>query len=96
MIGEYNGANALQRRTVPGPLLDETVVWYEGAGTADRRWLLADNLGSTIAVTNASGAALQINSYDEWGQPAPGNLGRMHWSAGALALGVWRAERRRS
>jgi RHS repeat-associated protein len=87
MIGEYNGANALQRRTVPGPGLDETVVWYEGAGTADRRWLLADNLGSTIAVTNASGAALQINSYDEWGQPGPNNLGRIQYAGQA-----WLAE----
>ena len=66
MIAEYNGSNALQRRTVHGPGIDEPLVWYEGAGTADRRYLIADQLGSIVA---ANGAATEIYAYDEYGQP---------------------------
>jgi len=39
MIGEYDGSNALQRRYVFGPGTDEAIVWYEGSGTTDRRFL---------------------------------------------------------
>jgi hypothetical protein len=52
LIGEYNASNALQRRYVFGP--DGPLVWYEGSGTSDRRYLIADQLGSIIAVEGAS------------------------------------------
>jgi hypothetical protein len=42
LIAEYNSANSLLRRYVHGPGSDEPLVWYEGTGTADRRWLHAD------------------------------------------------------
>ncbi|MEQ1707980.1 MAG: RHS repeat-associated core domain-containing protein [Terricaulis sp.] len=80
MIAEYNGANALQRRFVHGPGVDEPLVWYEGAGTGDRRWLLADQLGSVVAVTNSSGAATAINAYDECGTPTATNSGRFQYT----------------
>ncbi len=76
MIGEYNASNALQRRFVHGPGMDEPLVWYEGSGTSDRRWLLADERGSIVAVTNAAGAATNINTYDEYGVPGASNVGR--------------------
>jgi hypothetical protein len=50
-------SNVLQRRFVFGSGMDEALVWYEGSGTSDRRWLAADERGSVIAVTNQSGAA---------------------------------------
>lgn len=75
IIAEYNDSNALTKRYVHGPGLDEPLVWYEGAGVSDRRWLLSDQLGSTVAITNASGAATAINSYDEYGAPSSGNAG---------------------
>jgi RHS repeat-associated protein len=74
-IAEYNTAGALLRRYVPGAGLDEHLAWYEGSGTADRRWLIQDDLGSVVAVTNASGASLSINAYDEYGAPAAANSG---------------------
>ncbi len=80
LIAEYNGSNVLQRRYVHGPSFDEPVVWYEGAGTTDRRWLVQDQLGSVIAVTNASGDALAINAYDEYGRPAAANQGRFQYT----------------
>ncbi|MEP4209296.1 RHS repeat-associated core domain-containing protein, partial [Marinobacter alexandrii] len=35
---------------------------------------------SIVAVTDWSGAAIQINSYDEYGAPAPGNAGRFGYT----------------
>ncbi len=76
MIGEYSTSNALQRRYVHGPGTDEPLVWYEGSGTGDRRWLHADERGSVTAISDGSGNALAVNSYDEYGMPATGNIGR--------------------
>jgi RHS repeat-associated protein len=60
--------------------MDEPIVWYEGSGTSDRRWLIANEQNSIIAVTDSSGAALNINSYDEYGQPASSNAGRFQFT----------------
>ncbi|WP_217998780.1 RHS repeat-associated core domain-containing protein, partial [Novosphingobium naphthalenivorans] len=86
MIAEYNGSNALQRRFVPGPGTDEPVVWYEGSGTSNRRWLQADERGSIVSVTDASGAGMAINRYDEYGIPQSTNLGRFQYT-GQVWLG---------
>jgi RHS repeat-associated protein len=86
MIGEYNGSNALQRRFVPGPGTDEPIVWYEGSGTSDRRWLNADERGSVVAVTDGSGNATAINRYDEYGIPQSTNQGRFQYT-GQVWLG---------
>jgi RHS repeat-associated protein len=82
LIQEKNGptTTALLRRYVPGPGVDEPVVWYEGSGTTDRRWLHADERGSVVAVSDAGGAALAINRYDEYGIPQSGNLGRFQYT----------------
>ena len=87
IAGEYSGAGALLRRYVPGPGVDEPVVWYEGTGTASRRWLAADERGSVIAVSDAAGNALAINRYDEYGIPQGTNLGRFQYTGQA-----WLAE----
>jgi RHS repeat-associated protein len=68
---------SILRRYVFGPGTDEPLVWYEGSGTSDRRWLHADERGSIIAVTDSSGTALSIGSYDEYGIPAWSNPGYM-------------------
>jgi RHS repeat-associated protein len=78
-----SGTYPVLRRYVYGPGDDEPVVWYEGAGTADRRWLHADERGSVIAVSNASGAVMATNSYDEFGIPATTNLGRFQYTGQA-------------
>ena len=87
IIGEYDGSNQLQRRFVPGPGLDEPLVWYEGSGTTDRRWLIPDERNSVIAITNGSGASTNINRYDEYGIPATTNAGRFQYTGQA-----WLAE----
>ncbi|WP_081215284.1 RHS repeat domain-containing protein [Sphingobium yanoikuyae] len=80
LIGEYNAANSMVRRYVHGPGDDEPLVWYEGSGTSDKRWLHTDERGSVIAVTNSDGARIAINSYDEYGIPNSGNVGRFQYT----------------
>ena len=80
LIAEYNSSNALLRRYVHGPGSDEPLVWYEGSGTTDRRFLHADERGSVVAVTNSSGTTLNINGYDEYGIPSSGNVGRFQYT----------------
>ena len=80
-----------RRRFVHGPGADEPLVWYEGAGTGDRRWLHADERGSIVAVSDGAGNALAVNRYDEYGTPASTNLGRFGYT-GQLwlpELGLW-------
>lgn len=79
-IAEYSAANALLRRYVKGAGADETLVWYEGSGTTDRRWLLTDPRGSVIAVANSSGTVTSVNKYDDYGAPASGNVGRFQYT----------------
>lgn len=83
IVAEYDGSNVLQRRFVPGPGIDEPIAWYEGSGTSDRRWLIADERGSVIAVTNSAGAASAINTYDEYGIPGGSNAGRFQYTGQA-------------
>ena len=80
MIGEYSASGTLLQRYVPGPGVNEPVVWYVGAGTTGRRWLHADERGSVIAVSDGSGTMLAINRYDEYGIPQSGNLGRFQYT----------------
>jgi RHS repeat-associated protein len=69
--------------------VDDPILWYEGTGTTDRRWLYADERGSIAGVESGSGHA--INRYDEYGQPAGGNSGRFGYTGQTWLpeLGVW-------
>jgi len=62
LIAQYNGATVL-RRFVHGASADEPLVVYEGSGTTDKSWLHADERGSIIAKTNASGVAASSVKY---------------------------------
>jgi RHS repeat-associated protein len=79
-IMEYNGSNVVQRRYVYGPGEDEPLVWYEGSGTSDRRYLLADERGSVIARTDSSGNVTQVNKFDAYGVPAAANQGLFQYT----------------
>jgi RHS repeat-associated protein len=78
MTSADNGV--LYRRYVPGPDVDETLVWYDSADTSQRRWLLANEEGSVTAITDVGAAALGIDTYDEYGQPGSGNIGRIQYT----------------
>jgi RHS repeat-associated protein len=90
LVAEYNaGGSSLLARYVHGgdAKADDPLVWYDGSGT--RHWLHADYLGSIVAVTDGSGAAQSINTYDEYGLPktdASGgnlNVGRFQYTGQA-------------
>lgn len=81
IIAEYNLlSNILKARHVFGPGADEAIVSYDGSG--NRRWLHADERGSIVATTDASGAPVTngINSYDEHGIPGANNVGRFQYT----------------
>jgi hypothetical protein len=88
MIGEYNSANTLQRRYVFGPGTDEPLVWYEGTGTATRRYFHADERGSVVAVSDASGNMVTaLNRYDEYGNAQGTLTGRFGYTGQACTGG---------
>ncbi|HEX8625793.1 MAG TPA: hypothetical protein VF782_12050, partial [Allosphingosinicella sp.] len=89
-------SGAVQRRFVHGPGVDEPLVQYEGSGTTDRRFLHADERGSIVAQSDATGAVTAVNRYDEYGQPhgpsGAGTLaGRFGYTGQAWLpeLGLW-------
>jgi RHS repeat-associated protein len=78
-ITEYDGGNAVLRRFV----FDDDgqpIVWYEGSSTTSRRFLSADERGSIVSATDASGALVGINRYDEYGIPQGSNIGRFGYT----------------
>ncbi|HEU4962139.1 MAG TPA: RHS repeat-associated core domain-containing protein [Sphingomonas sp.] len=75
-----NPANAIQKRYVFGPGTDEPIVQYTGTGTTSRNWLATDERGSVIALTDASGNKVAINTYDEYGIPGTANSGRFQYT----------------
>lgn len=83
LLGEHDASGAFLRRYVPGPGTDEPIVWYEGSGTANRRWLHADERGSVVTVSDAGGNAIAINMYDEYGIPGPVNQWRFQYTGQA-------------
>ncbi len=91
IVLETDGSNAVLRRYVKGTGADETIAWYEGAGTSSRRWLMEDERGSVVAVADDTGAAIAINTYDEYGRPGSGNLGRFQYTGQAYiaSLGLY-------
>jgi RHS repeat-associated protein len=78
-----NPAGTVLRRYVTMPGSDEAIIWYEGSGTADRRFLQGDERGSVIAVSDSAGNRIGLNSYDEFGIPASGNVGRFGYTGQA-------------
>jgi RHS repeat-associated protein len=80
VIAEYDTSGNVLRRYVHGPATDEPVVWYEGSGTSDRRYLLADERGTVIGVTDSAGNVTQVNKYDGYGIPDAANQGRFQYT----------------
>jgi RHS repeat-associated protein len=91
MIAQYDASNVLQRRFVHGPGADEPLVWYEGTGTATRKWFHADERSSITAISDATGAQSSINRYDDYGLPQTGNQGRFQYTGQAWlsSLGLY-------
>jgi RHS repeat-associated protein len=82
LLAEYDGAGTLLRRYVHGPGIDEPLVWYEGAGLSDKRYLIADRQGSIVA---ANGASTTRHTYGPYGEPDAWTGSRFRYT-GQIAL----------
>jgi len=83
LVAEYDGSGTLLRRYVHGAGVDDPIVWYEGPGLAQPRYLHANRQGSITGIAGATGNLIAVNKYDEYGVPAPGNLGRFQYTGQA-------------
>jgi RHS repeat-associated protein len=72
LVAELDGSGNVLRRYVHGSGTDDPIVWYEGATLTTRNHLHADERGSIIATTDASGAAT-IYTYGPYGEPNNNN-----------------------
>ena len=94
LIAEYDGSGNVLRRHIfapdssssPGQGMDRPILTYEGPDTTSgsARFLSADERGGIIGVSDSSGAAIAINTYDEYGIPGSGNSGRFQYTGQAL------------
>jgi RHS repeat-associated protein len=95
LIAETDGSGVMLRRYVHGTSDDDPLLWYEGTGLSDKRWLHADERGSIIAVSNSTGTVSAINAYDEYGIPASTNTGRFGYTGqtwlGEVGLNYYKA-----
>lgn len=82
---EYDASGNILRRYVHGTGEDDPLIWYEGAtvGTTNRRSLQSDHQGSIVSIADATGVRLAIDSYDEYGIPGSGNIGRFQYTGQA-------------
>ena len=71
-----------------GAAVDEVLVWYEGSGTTDKRWLHADERGSIIAISDGDGDMLGITGYGPYGTSGTGPLGRFGYTGQARIDGT--------
>lgn len=83
LVIERDTAGNIANRYVHGPGDDEPLVWYVGSGLTTKRWLHSDERGSVIAVSDASGLAVAVNRYDEYGIPAATNEGTFQYTGQA-------------
>jgi len=82
LVGEYSAAGTMLARYVHGMGEDDPVIWNNGAtmDAGTRRYLHADQQGSIVAVSDASGNAIALNGYDEYGIPGSTNLGTFQYT----------------
>ena len=69
LIAKYQ-SGAVLRRYIHGDGPDEPVASYEGAGLSTRYYLHADERGSVVAVSDATGAAVATSKYSVDGASA--------------------------
>jgi RHS repeat-associated protein len=85
LVAEYDGSGNLLRRYMHGTSVDDPVIWYEGNSvtSASVRQLRTNYQGSIVLIADGVGAVAAINSYDEYGIPKAGNLGRFQYTGQA-------------
>ena len=84
LIAEYSGGSDTtpDMRYVHGPGADRPLAGFNGGTVSlnNLRFYHADHLGSVVAITTAGGSLSDSNSYDTYGIPAFGNIGRFGYT----------------
>ncbi|QSX28774.1 RHS repeat-associated core domain-containing protein [Shewanella cyperi] len=88
LVAEYSSSGSLLRRYVHGLGNDDPLVWYEGTGTGNSRYLLADEKGSIITETSSSGSVLAQHSYGPYGEPQNSSSSRFRYTGQILIPGT--------
>ena len=70
LLAEYDGSGNLLRRYVHGPGTDQPLAWFEGTNISTPHLFVADQQGSIIGVTDGSGNAQAVYTYNEYGLPS--------------------------
>lgn len=80
-VGFALSGTTLHTRFIRGPGVDEIVANYASAGPLPTQYWSSDERGSLVNLSDGtSGANTVINTYDEYGVPAPSNLGRLQYT----------------
>ncbi|MEX1221551.1 MAG: RHS repeat-associated core domain-containing protein, partial [Idiomarina sp.] len=85
LVAEYNSSGTLLRRYVHGVGTDDPLVQYNGSGTGNKVYLLADERGSIIAEL---GNSQVINKYGPYGEPMNTNGSRFRYTGQILLPGT--------
>jgi RHS repeat-associated protein len=68
LAAEYNAAGAMTARYIHAPGIDTPLARYDGASTTAPQFMISDERGSIVALSDASGGVVRI-AYDEYGMP---------------------------
>lgn len=88
LVAEYNSSGTLINRYVHGIGTDDPLVWYVGSGTANAKYLLANERGSIIAETNNSGTISTTHKYGPFGEPMNSSTSRFRYTGQILLPGT--------
>ena len=88
LVAEYNSSGSLLRRYVHGIGEDDPLVWYEGSGIGNKRYLHADERGSIISETNGSGSIIATHKYGPFGEPINTSSSRFRYTGQILIPGT--------
>ena len=80
LMRESAAQPVLVKTGMDGPGVDEPIVVYEGTGTTNKSWMMADHQGSIIGYTNTAGAVTDKNTYSMEGVPGDSNVGRFGYT----------------
>ncbi|MEN5145596.1 RHS repeat domain-containing protein [Brevundimonas diminuta] len=79
--GFATSGSTINTRFIRGPGVDEILASYTSAGSTPAQFWLSDERGSLVDTVNGStGVSTAINTYDEYGNPGSGNVGRFQYT----------------
>ncbi|MEN5231120.1 hypothetical protein [Brevundimonas naejangsanensis] len=79
--GFATSGSTINTRFIRGPGVDEILASYTSTGSTPAQYWLSDERGSLVDTVNGStGVSTAINTYDEYGNPGSGNVGRLQYT----------------